>query len=152
MCVCVCVCVCVSHSIMSISLPPHGLWPARLLCLWDSPGKDTGASCHFLLQGGDLLDPGIKPGSPALASRFFPAWATREALIQSKCFENSCPSMANSSFALWNFLDFLKNIFYPWLTKFIHVDPTHTEGQLCLVWANLAASPELSQQMPFLFL
>ena len=23
----------------------------RLLCLWDSPGKNTGVSCYFLLQG-----------------------------------------------------------------------------------------------------
>ena len=23
---------------------------ARLLCLWDSPGKNTGVGCHFLLQ------------------------------------------------------------------------------------------------------
>ena len=39
--------------------------PARLLCPWDSPGKNTGVDCHFLLQG-DLPDPGIKPRSPAL--------------------------------------------------------------------------------------
>ena len=25
--------------------------PARLPCTWDSPGKNTGVSCHFLLQG-----------------------------------------------------------------------------------------------------
>jgi len=25
--------------------------PARLLCPWDSPGKNTGVSCHGLLQG-----------------------------------------------------------------------------------------------------
>ena len=27
------------------------LWTARLLCPWDSPGKNTGVNCHFLLQG-----------------------------------------------------------------------------------------------------
>ena len=27
------------------------LKPARLLCPWDSPGKNTGVVCHFLLQG-----------------------------------------------------------------------------------------------------
>ena len=43
----------------------HGLQPARFLCPWDSPGKKTGMGCHFLLQG-DLADPGIEPGSPAL--------------------------------------------------------------------------------------
>ena len=28
----------------------HGLYPARLLCPWDSPGKNTGVGCHTLLQ------------------------------------------------------------------------------------------------------
>ena len=36
---------------MSNSLQPHGLEPARLLCSWHSPGKNTGVGCHFLLQG-----------------------------------------------------------------------------------------------------
>ena len=36
---------------MSDSLQPHGLWPTRLLCPWDSPGKSTGVGCHFLLWG-----------------------------------------------------------------------------------------------------
>ena len=35
---------------MSDSLRPRGLQPARLLCLWDSPGKNAGVGCHFLLQ------------------------------------------------------------------------------------------------------
>ena len=26
------------------------LWPTRLLCLWDSPGKNTGVGCHALLH------------------------------------------------------------------------------------------------------
>ena len=29
----------------------HELEPARFLCLWNSPGKNTGVGCHFLLQG-----------------------------------------------------------------------------------------------------
>ena len=33
---------------MSSSLGPHGLQPARLFCPWDSPGKNTGVSSHFL--------------------------------------------------------------------------------------------------------
>ena len=33
------------------SLWRHGLQPARLLCPWDSPGKNTGVGCHSLLQG-----------------------------------------------------------------------------------------------------
>ena len=41
----------VSCSVVSNSLRPHGLQPARLLCPWDSPGTNTGVGCHFLLQG-----------------------------------------------------------------------------------------------------
>ena len=33
------------------TLRPHGLESARLLCPWDSPGKNIGAGCHFLLPG-----------------------------------------------------------------------------------------------------
>ena len=33
------------------TLQLHGLWSTRLLCPWDSPGKNTGVGCHFLLQG-----------------------------------------------------------------------------------------------------
>ena len=36
---------------MHKSLWPHGLYPARLLCPWNSPGKNTRVGCHFLLQG-----------------------------------------------------------------------------------------------------
>ena len=43
-----CVFVC---SVMSDSLGPHGLQPARLLSRWNFPVKNTGAGCHFLFQG-----------------------------------------------------------------------------------------------------
>ena len=29
----------------------HGLYPAKLLCPWDFPGKNIGVGCHFFLQG-----------------------------------------------------------------------------------------------------
>ena len=29
---------------------PHRWQPTRLFCPWDSPGKNTGVGCHFLLQ------------------------------------------------------------------------------------------------------
>ena len=40
-----------SHSVMSDSLWPHELQLIRLLYAWDSPDKNTGVGCHFLLQG-----------------------------------------------------------------------------------------------------
>ena len=41
----------VSGSVISDSLRPHGLSPARLLCPWDSPGKNIRVGRHALLQG-----------------------------------------------------------------------------------------------------
>ena len=35
---------------MSDSVQPHGRQPTRLRSPWDSPGKNTGVGCHFLLQ------------------------------------------------------------------------------------------------------
>ena len=35
---------------MSDSVRPHRQQPTRLPHPWDSPGKNTGAACHFLLQ------------------------------------------------------------------------------------------------------
>ena len=40
------------RSVVSDSVPLHGLQPAQLLCPWGFPGKNTGVGCyHFLLQG-----------------------------------------------------------------------------------------------------
>jgi len=33
-----------------LTVRPHRRQPTRLLCSWDSPGKNTGAGCHFLLH------------------------------------------------------------------------------------------------------
>ena len=52
-----------SHSVVSNSLRPHGLWPTRLLCPWDFPGNSPGVDCHFLLQG-IFPTQGSNPGLP----------------------------------------------------------------------------------------
>ena len=65
MCVCVCVYIyiyihiyvytyiyiwCYVASVMSDSMKPHRRQPTRLPRPWDSPGKNTGVGCYFLLQ------------------------------------------------------------------------------------------------------
>ena len=45
-----CCCCCYVASVVSDSVRPHRGQPTRLLCPWDSPGKNTGVGCHFLLQ------------------------------------------------------------------------------------------------------
>ena len=73
----------------------------RLLCPWDSPGKNTRVHCHafpletFLIQGSS---PCLM--FPALASRFFTVWATREALVfvasdQISSVAQSCPTLCD---------------------------------------------------------
>ena len=44
----VCVCVCV-HQVTSVTQTLCD--PARLLCPWDSPSKNTGVGCHAVFQG-----------------------------------------------------------------------------------------------------
>ena len=55
----------VGCSFVSDSLQPHGLNPTRLICPWDSPGKNTHSGVSFPSPG-DLPNPGVKPRSPAL--------------------------------------------------------------------------------------
>ena len=45
-----CCCCCQVASFVSDSVRPHGLQPTRLLRPWDSPGKNIGVGCHFLIQ------------------------------------------------------------------------------------------------------
>ena len=49
-------------SVMSDSLQSHGLYPPGSFVHGDSPGKNTGVGCHFLLQGifpAQELNPGL---------------------------------------------------------------------------------------------
>ena len=61
-----------SHSVMSDSLRPHGLYSE-----WDSPGQNTGVGSLSLLQG-LFATQGLNPGLPH-CRRIFTHWATREA-------------------------------------------------------------------------
>ena len=45
------VCMCVSCSVTCDSLHPHRLQTTRLLCPWNSPGKNTEMGYHSLAQG-----------------------------------------------------------------------------------------------------
>ena len=66
-------CVCKGASGVSDCAQAHALQPTRLLCPWDSPGKNTGVGCHALLQG-IFPTQGSNPALltfPALAGRCF---------------------------------------------------------------------------------
>ena len=55
-----CCCCCKVASVMADSVRPHRWPPTRLPHPWDSPGKNTGVGCHFLLQG-IFLTQGLNP-------------------------------------------------------------------------------------------
>ena len=73
-----------------IPLGPHGLQPTRFLCPWAFPGKNTGVSCHFLLQGIFLTQ---ELNLHLLHCRqILYHWPTGEALCKEKCYisNSSC--------------------------------------------------------------
>ena len=79
-----CVYVC---SIISDSLWSHGLWPTRLLCPWNFPGKNTGVGCHVPLQGIFLTRDWTHVFCVSCTGRqILYHWATTESLYSSYSF------------------------------------------------------------------
>ena len=77
--------MCVSCSVVSNSLRPHGLGPAKLLSPWDFPGKNIAVGCHSFLQG-IFLTQGIELGSPTLNADSLPSEPSGKTTITStKC-------------------------------------------------------------------
>jgi len=72
---------CLVSSVVSDTVQLHRLEPPRLLCPWDSPGKNTGVGCCALLQEVFPIQ-GSNPcllHLPVLLGMFFNTSATREA-------------------------------------------------------------------------
>ena len=115
MCVCVCVCVyALSHVWF---LQSHEPYSTRLLCVWDSPGKNTGVGCHFLFLGIILMQ-GSNPhflqlqgdslSLSHLGSRFWQSIHNQDNI--SKCFSTKF-SLRKS---IWNDC---QNIFF-WIPNY----------------------------------
>ena len=58
----------------------HNPMDTRLLCSWDSPGKNTRVGCHSLLQG--IFPTQGSNQVSRIAGRFFTVWASREAQVK----------------------------------------------------------------------
>ena len=72
-----------------LTLQPHGLQSARLLCPWDSSGMNPGVGCHAFLQ---RTFP-TQGSSHALAGGFFTTSAIWEAHRNTP--ETSCPFISS---------------------------------------------------------
>ena len=68
------------HSDMSDSLRSHGLYPVRLLCPWGFSRQEYWSG-RSLPSPGDLPNPGVEPGSPALQTDSLLFEPTREVHI-----------------------------------------------------------------------
>ena len=71
----------VSCSVLSNSLWPHGLQPPRLLCPWDSSGKNTGVGSHSFSRG--YSQPRDGTWVSCIAGRLFTICTTMEAEVGS---------------------------------------------------------------------
>ena len=92
---------------MSDSLQPHGLKPmVILLCPWNSPGKNTGLGCHFLLQGifpsqGSnlrlLMSPALAEGifTPSAGSKTSPLHTQESVPVQGPALLQAVPQQAS---------------------------------------------------------
>ena len=65
-------CAVLSHSVVSDSLGPHGLWPARLLCPWGFSRQEHWSGLPRSPPG-HLPNLGIKPRSPTLQMDSLPS-------------------------------------------------------------------------------
>ena len=70
-------------SVVSDSLRPHGLEPARLLCPWNFSGRNTGVGCHFLLQG--IFSARDRIHVSCISRQILYQWATGKASLMSWC-------------------------------------------------------------------
>ena len=68
--------------VVSDSSQPHGLQPTRLLCPWDSPGKNAGVVAMPSSRGS--FQPRDQTQVSCLAGGFLAIWATREALARGR--------------------------------------------------------------------
>ena len=76
-------------------MQPYGLQLTRLLCPWDSPGKNTGVGCHALLQR-TFLTQGLNPClSLALAGRLFATSTTWRILKEMGIPDHLTPLLRN---------------------------------------------------------
>ena len=104
------ICACVHATPVVSDSATYRLQPARLLSPQDSPGKNTGGSCHFLLQ---RILPAIEPMSlmsPALICGFFFFFyhhilASIFYLVLLKSHSNRCKVIAHCVFDLYFFDD-----------------------------------------------
>ena len=122
---------------MSSSLWSDGLWPTRLPCPWDSPGKNTGEGCHSLLQG--LCWPRGWTQASCTEGRFITVWATRKVQYRGKWFGGITLSWKINTICQPSNILFHHHfwvILSEWKLPAILVDRNTSSGLWSLTWVN----------------
>ena len=91
---------------MSNSVRPHRRQPTRPPHPWDSPGKNTGVVCHFLLQ---CMKGKVKVKSLSRVQLLATPWTTAHQALPSMDFPGKSPGVAQSLSRVWLFAT-------PWAT------------------------------------
>ena len=111
--------------VVSDSLRPHGLQPARLLCPWDFPGNNTGVDCHFLLQG-IFPTQGSNLGLPHCRQMLLPSEPPGKKSLLKPCAHFDCIFFS----LLLNFKHTLSNLDINSLSDILFVDSVLWSTQL----------------------
>ena len=144
-------CPVLSHSVVSNSLPPHGLQPARLLCPWGFSRQEywCGLPCP---PSGDLPNPGIDSRSPELQA---------DSLLSEPEYWNGQPIPSPGDLLHWGLLH-CRSILYQlshkgspgnrqWIPKWSHIQPMVQENCHLCVQQNLV-SGMLPVSLRYLFI
>ena len=117
-------------------------WTVRLLCPWDSPGKNTGLPFP---SPGDLPDPGIEPGSPALPCLALPRPKILEGMLgyswgKSLPFPSPTQIRAASKYILCKTLRKQVTTFMKSQTLFLQPQglSTTSVGKKSFIWEHLS--------------
>ena len=94
---------------MSDSVRPHRRQPIRLHHPWDSPGKNTGAGCHFLLQCMkvkseiEVSQPCLTPSDPMDCS---PPVSSIHGIFQARVLESGAIAFSDWTDVYWGWIFF----------------------------------------------
>ena len=101
-------CCCQVTSAVSNSVRPHRLQPTRLPHPWDSPGKNTGVGCHFLLQCMNVKSESVVTQSwPALCDPMdcsLPGSSSLHGIFQARVLQWVATAFSNGIILINNYL------------------------------------------------
>ena len=98
---------------------PHRWQPTRLPCPWDSPGKNAGVGCHFLLQCMKVKSENeVAQSSPTLATPWTAAYqAPVHGIFQAKVLEWGAIAFSDYDISSWKYLSKVRSHQIPWSTE-----------------------------------